>query len=154
MTALFLSKLSLGHFRSHKRAVLELDGRPMAIFGPNGAGKTNILEAISLLSPGRGLRRAKTGDMGRRPEALGWKVAATLESLGRVHEVETWSEAGGPRQTRIDGKQASQVALGRIARILWLVPAMDRLWLEGAEGRRRFLDRVAMSFEPAHAEAV
>ncbi len=151
---LFLSGLRLSHFRSHRRAALELDGRPVAIFGPNGAGKTNILEAISLLSPGRGLRRARAGDMARRPEALGWKVAAGLVSLHQVHEVETWAEAEAPRQTRIDGKPAAQVALGRIARILWLVPAMDRLWLEGAEGRRRFLDRIAMSFEPTHAEVV
>ena len=154
MSRLFLSSLRLSHFRSHKGATLALDGRPVAIYGPNGAGKTNILEAISLLSPGRGLRRAKADEMARRPEALGWKVAGELHSLAQLHEVETWAEPGNARQTRIDGKAAAQVALGRIARILWLVPAMDRLWLEGAEGRRRFLDRMAMSFEPAHADAV
>ncbi len=154
MSRLFLSSLRLGHFRSYKSATLALDGRPVAIYGPNGAGKTNILEAISLLSPGRGLRRAKAEEMARRPEALGWKVAGELHSLAQLHEVETWAELGFARQTRINGKAAAQVALGRIARILWLVPAMDRLWLEGAEGRRRFLDRMAMSFEPAHADAV
>ncbi len=154
MSRLYLSSLRLRQFRSYRRAEMGLDGRPVVIFGANGAGKTNILEAISLLSPGRGLRRAKAGEMARRPEALGWKVAAGLVSLGQVHEVETWAEAEGARQTRIDGKAAAQVALGRIGRILWLVPAMDRLWLEGAEGRRRFLDRIAMSFEPGHAEAV
>jgi len=131
-----------------------LDGRPVAIHGPNGAGKTNVLEAISLLSPGRGLRRARADEMARRPEALGWKVRAAMTSLAQIHEVETWAEAGSARQTRIDGKAAAQVALGRIGRILWLVPAMDRLWLEGAEGRRRFLDRISMSFEPSHADAV
>lgn len=92
--------------------------------------------------------------MARRPEALGWKISATLHSLHQVHEVETWVEQGSARHVRIDGKLAPQVALGRIARILWLVPAMDRLWSDSAEGRRRFLDRIAMSFEPAHADVV
>jgi DNA replication and repair protein RecF len=154
MTKLALSELTLSHFRSHKRAVLDLEPRPMAIFGPNGAGKTNLLEAVSLLSPGRGLRRAGADDLTRRPEALGWKVTAQLQSLHQTHELETWAEAGSPRQLRIDGKAAPQTALGRIARILWLVPSMDRLWIEGADGRRRFLDRATLSFEPLHAEAV
>ncbi|GKY86712.1 DNA replication/repair protein RecF [Sinisalibacter aestuarii] len=154
MTGLFLRELMLSHFRSHKRAVLALDGRPVAIHGRNGAGKTNILEAVSLLSPGRGLRRAVADEIARRPEALGWKVTALLQSLHQLHEVETWAEAGNPRQVKIDDKPAPQVALGRIARVVWLVPVMDRLWTEGAEGRRRFLDRMAMSFEPGHAQAV
>ncbi|WP_019955568.1 DNA replication/repair protein RecF [Yoonia vestfoldensis] len=154
MTRLALSQLTLSHFRSHKRAVLDLDPRPLAIYGPNGAGKTNILEAVSLLSPGRGLRRAGADDLARRPEALGWKITGVLQSLYQVHEVESWAETGQPRQLRIDGKTAPQVALGRIARVLWLVPAMDRLWIEGADGRRRFLDRATLSFEPSHADAV
>lgn len=154
MSQLALTELSLSHFRSHKRAAMEMDARPLAIYGPNGAGKTNILEAVSLLSPGRGLRRAGADDLARRPEALGWKIKAVLQSLHQTHEIETWAEAGNPRQLRIDGKTAPQTALGRIARILWLVPSMDRLWIEGAEGRRRFLDRATLSFEPTHAEAV
>jgi len=107
-----------------------------------------------MLSPGRGIRRASASDMTRRPEGLGWKVSAELRSHDRLHEIETWSENGAARQLRIDGKTASQVALGRISRVLWLIPSMDRLWIEGAEGRRRFLDRATMSFLPAHAEAV
>ena len=91
--------------------------------------------------------------MVRRPEALGWKLRGEVASLAQVHEVETWSERGAARQVRIDEKSASQVALGRIARVLWLIPAMDRLWIEGAEGRRRFLDRMTLSFFPEHAEA-
>lgn len=154
MAKLALSELTLSHFRSHKRATVILDGRPMAIYGPNGAGKTNLLEAVSLLSPGRGMRRAGADDLARRPEALGWKITAILRSLHQTHELETWAEAGNPRQLRIDGKAAPQVALGRVGRILWLVPSMDRLWIEGAEGRRRFLDRATLSFEPTHAEAV
>lgn len=151
---LALRELTLSHFRSHKLARLSLDGRPVVLHGQNGAGKTNILEAISMLSPGRGLRRAALDEMIRKPEAVGWKISAVLQSLHQVHEVETWLEAGSSRQVRIDGKAAAQVALGRIARIVWLVPVMDRLWVEGAEGRRRFLDRMTMSFEPGHADAV
>ncbi|NNK16564.1 MAG: DNA replication/repair protein RecF [Sulfitobacter sp.] len=152
MASLHLSQLTLSHFRSHKRAVIDCDARPVAIYGPNGAGKTNILEAVSLLSPGRGLRRSSAEDMTRRPEALGWKITGILHSLHQVHELEIWSEGGAARQTRIDSKIAPQTALGRIARVLWLIPAMDRLWIEGAEGRRRFLDRMTLSFLPDHAE--
>lgn len=154
MSGLELRQLTLSHFRSHRAARLELDGRPVAIYGANGAGKTNILEAVSLLSPGRGLRRATADEMGRQPEALGWKITGVLQSMGQMHEIETWAEPGSGRQVRIDGKAAAQIALGRISRVVWLVPAMDRLWIEGAEGRRRFLDRMTMSFEPRHAEAV
>lgn len=150
---LALNELTLSHFRSHKVARLVTDPRPLAIHGPNGAGKTNILEAVSLFSPGRGMRRASAEDMTRRPEALGWKLTGVVQSLDRVHEIEIWSEGGAARQVRIDGKAASQLALGRIARVLWLIPSMDRLWIEGAEGRRRFLDRMVLSFDPGHAEA-
>ncbi|MEO0829767.1 MAG: DNA replication/repair protein RecF [Pseudomonadota bacterium] len=154
MSGLSIGKLRMSHFRSHKIAELEPDGRPIALFGPNGAGKTNLLEAVSLLSPGRGLRRAATEDLARRPERLGWKIAANVSSLGMVHEIETWAEPGQSRSVKIDGKTAPQVALGRLARMLWLVPSMDRLWIEGAEGRRRFLDRMTLSFVPSHGEAV
>lgn len=144
----------MSHFRSHKRTGLGFDGRPVVIHGANGAGKTNILEAISLLSPGRGLRRAAPEEIARRPEALGWKLKAEVISLMDAHEIETdWQGAGG-RGVLIDGKTAPQAALGRIMRILWLVPAMDRLWIEAAEGRRRFLDRMTLSFEPGHSDAV
>ena len=130
------------------------DGRPVALVGPNGAGKTNILEAVSLLSPGRGLRRAAAEDLGRRPEAVGWKISARVAGIAADHDIETGAEPGEPRSLRIDGKPAPQTSLGRILRILWLVPAMDRLWIEAAEGRRRFLDRLTLSFAPDHAEAV
>lgn len=147
-------ELTLSHLRSHRRTVLSLDARPVAIFGPNGAGKTNLLEAVSLLSPGRGLRRAAAEDLIRRPEDLGWKVTAVLKSGGALHEVETEAQPGQSRAVRIDGKTAPQMALSQLARIVWLIPAMDRLWIEGADGRRRFLDRIAMSFVPSHGQAV
>ncbi|MCR9148310.1 MAG: DNA replication/repair protein RecF [Rhodobacteraceae bacterium] len=153
MTTAFVSRLTVSHFRSHKTARLAPDARPVAVFGPNGAGKTNILEAVSLLSPGRGLRRAAASDMARRPEALGWKMRAEVITPEGHSEIETWSDAGAARQVRRDGKPVSQTALGRTIRVLWLIPAMDRLWIEGADGRRRFLDRIALSFFPDHADA-
>ncbi|WP_103257646.1 DNA replication/repair protein RecF [Tabrizicola aquatica] len=152
MGGLAIRTLALSHFRSHKAQRLQFDGRPVAIVGRNGAGKTNILEAISLLSPGRGLRRAAAEDLARRPEALGWKISASVSGLAATHEVDTWAEPGESRQVRIDGKAATQGSLGRVLRILWLVPAMDRLWIEAAEGRRRFLDRLTLSFFPEHGE--
>ena len=152
MGGLAIETLALTHFRSHRSTRLAFDGRPVAITGPNGAGKTNILEAVSLLSPGRGLRRAAAEDLARRPESLGWKITATVQGLSAAHELETWAEPGEARQVRIDGKAATQASLGRILRVLWLVPAMDRLWIESAEGRRRFLDRMTLSFFPEHAE--
>lgn len=146
---MILSGLRLSHFRSYLRAEMAFDGQPVAIFGANGAGKTNILEAISLLSPGRGLRRAAAEDFMRRPEEIGWKIGADLGG----HEVETFAEGAGPRAVRIDGKVAAQAVLSRLVRMLWLVPVMDRLWLEAPEGRRRFLDRVVLTFRPGHGEA-
>ncbi|MDF1855934.1 DNA replication/repair protein RecF [Pseudooceanicola sp.] len=152
MAGLYLTELALSHFRSHRRAEIALDGRPVAIWGPNGAGKTNLIEAVSLFSPGRGLRRAAAEEMARRPEALGWQLRGLLRSTSQLHEIEISAEPGAARQLRIDGKAATQAVLGRIARVLWLVPSMDRLWIEGADGRRRFLDRMTLSFLPGHAE--
>jgi DNA replication and repair protein RecF len=154
VSGLVIRALGLSHFRSHRATRLEFDGRPVALHGPNGAGKTNILEAVSLLSPGRGIRRALGEDLARRPEAIGWKVTAELQGLTGSHVVETFAQGREARVVRIDDKPATQAALGRILRVLWLVPAMDRLWIEAAEGRRRFLDRMTLSFFPDHGEAV
>ena len=90
----------------------------------------------------------------RCPEAIGWKVTAQITGGGPDHEVVLSAEPNQPRLTQIDGKTAAQTALARLLRIIWLVPAQDRLWIEGADGRRRFLDRIALSFFPEHAEAV
>ena len=130
---------------------MESDARSVVLFGANGAGKTNILEALSLLSPGRGLRRAGAEELAQAPGEHGWKVSAVVRAGEDLIEIETGAEPGQPRHVRIDGKAVPQVALGRAMRVVWLVPSMDRLWIEGAEGRRRFLDRVAMSFDPGHA---
>ncbi|RED18460.1 DNA replication/repair protein RecF [Pontivivens insulae] len=148
-----ITSLKLSMFRSHKLSEIDVDARPIAIHGPNGAGKTNILEAISMLSPGRGLRRVPVGDLSRAPERLGWQVRAGIEADG-PREIVTRLQGEGSRTVEIDGKTAPQTALAKLLRIVWLVPSMDRLWLDGASERRRFLDRMSMSFFPDHAEAV
>lgn len=150
---LTITHLELSHFRSHVHTEVLLDGRPVAIFGPNGAGKTNLIEAVSLLSPGRGLRRAAAAELARTPEQIGWKVTADMVGPSGSHGIETLSEGAG-RKVVLDGKPAPQAALGGILRILWLTPAMDRLWTEGAGDRRRYLDRIVMSLIPDHGDTV
>lgn len=150
---LHLATLSLAQFRSYSHAALGFDGRPVVLIGANGAGKTNLLEAVSMLSPGRGLRGAASADMARRPGTLGWRLRACLVRGSETVEVVLTGEPEGRRRIEIDGRTETQTRLGQLVPMLWLTPAMDRLWLEGAEGRRRFIDRAALSFEPAHAEA-
>ena len=127
-----------------------MTGRPVAIFGRNGVGKTNILEAISLLSPGRGIRNAKPYDISRKPEDLGWKIIAKLQNNEQIFEVETFLNSGSSRVVKIDEKIQTQISLSKNYKILWLSPLMDRLWIEGAEGRRKFLDRMTLNFIPDH----
>ena len=98
--------------------------------------------------------RATATDMVRKPENLGWKIKAVVRLYDRIFEIETWSESGNARKVRIDDKPVTQIALGKIVRVLWLIPAMDRLWTDAAEGRRRFLDRMTLSFNSDHAENV
>ena len=150
---LYLSVLRLAQFRSHRRTEAVFDGRPVVLTGPNGAGKTNLLEAISLLSPGRGLRRAGADELARAAVGAGWQIEAELRRGSDWHEVSTGAAPGQPRTTRIDGKASPQAALGRLAAMVWLTPVMDRLWIEAPEGRRRFLDRLTLAFTPGHAEA-
>lgn len=154
MSRLLVTSLRLSHFRSYRSASLEVS-RGLAVFhGLNGAGKTNLLEAVSLLSPGRGFRRARPDDMSRRPEGIGWKVSARVLRGDDSHEIDTVFRDGGSRAVSVDGASATQVSLGGVVRLLWLVPSMDRLWVEGADGRRQFLDRMTLSFFPDHAAAV
>ena len=129
---------------------MAMSGGSVVIHGKNGAGKTNILEAISLLAPGRGIRNAKSNDISRIPESLGWKVKATLEHRNQIHEIETYVDNKSLRIVKIDEKIQSQISLSKIYRMLWLSPSMDRLWIEGADGRRKFLDRMTLNFIPEH----
>jgi DNA replication and repair protein RecF len=153
VSGLYLASLSLAQFRSYAAVRLAFDGRSVVLWGPNGAGKTNILEAVSLLSPGRGLRGSQAGELARAPGALGWRIRAAVIGDDVCSEIVLTGEAGGRRRVEVDGKAETQAALGRLVPMLWLTPAMDRLWIEGAEGRRRFIDRAALSFVPGHAQA-
>lgn len=156
-------KLSLTDFRSYASLKLDCDIRPAVLTGPNGAGKTNLLEAISFLLPGRGLRRARLTDVTRSdagdvlPGGIRWAVAATLDTATGPTEIGTGFEAtddgedGGRRVSRMNGAPArSQSALGEVFAAVWLVPEMDRLFMEGASARRRFLDRLVAAFDAAH----
>jgi DNA replication and repair protein RecF len=161
-----VTRLVLTDFRNYRSARLDLEaapvGSPVVLTGPNGAGKTNLLEAVSFLSPGRGLRRARLGDIDRReaagePGNSGWAVAATVATCRGEIRIGTGREAeGGERRLiRIDGEPArSQASLGECLSVLWLTPQMDRLFVEGPGGRRRFLDRLVLGLDPAHATRV
>lgn len=149
---LALSTLRLIAFRSYARADLALGPGVVALAGPNGAGKTNILEAVSLLAPGRGLRRAQPLEFARAQSGIGWAVSARMDTPGDPVTLWTGAEAEARRTAKRDDKAVSVLSLGRIARILWLTPALDRVFVEGPAERRRFLDRIALSFAPDHAE--
>jgi DNA replication and repair protein RecF len=155
-----LRRLTLTDFRSYDRAALALDGRPVFLFGPNGAGKTNLLEAISFLIPGRGLRNAAIAEVGRREPAeaqgLAWAVAAELEGPDGLVRIGTGLEsAASPRRSvRIEGEPAQPGRLAELVRLVWLTPREDRLFLEAASERRRFFDRLVFAGEPGHAVQV
>lgn len=151
------TRLSLSNFRSYERAELALDGRPVFLVGPNGAGKTNLLEAISLFTPGRGLRGAVGAELGRRMpgEAQGraWAVAAIIAQDGEPVRLGTGVESAGAarRTVRLEGEPVPPGRLADHQRQVWLTPAQDRLFLEGAGDRRRFFDRLVFAAEPGHA---
>jgi len=152
-------RLTLTDFRCYSFLRLEVDSRPVVLTGANGAGKTNILEALSFLAPGRGMRRARLAEVARRGAGSDapWAVAARLERGAGLDsasiDIGTGREAGSERRlVRIDGQPArSQAALSEVASALWLTPAMDRLFSDGAAGRRRFLDRLVLGLDPQHA---
>jgi DNA replication and repair protein RecF len=144
-----VSRLSLTDFRSYASASLEPGPGFVLLFGENGAGKTNLLEAVSLLSPGRGLRGAALSEMARNGGAGGFAVAARLGDV----EIGTGTQRIAPerRQVRVNGASASVNTLSEWLSVLWLTPAMDRLFTGSAGDRRRFLDRLVLALEPAHA---
>jgi DNA replication and repair protein RecF len=144
-----VSRLALTEFRSYPAALIEPGPGFVLLSGENGAGKTNLLEAVSLLSPGRGLRGAPLSEMGRIGGTGGFAVAARL---GQV-EIGTGTQAAAPerRQVRINGAPASVNSLSEWLSILWVTPAMDRLLMGSAGDRRRFLDRLVLALEPSHA---
>ena len=146
--------MSLTDFRSYDRADIEFDGRPVAISGENGAGKTNILEAISLIGPGRGVRGARLDELPRIGGSGAWAVSARVDDGEDIRRFGVGVEAARPqkRVCRIDDASASGPgAFSEHLRFLWLTPAMDRLFMEGASERRRFLDRMTLAHDGAHA---
>jgi len=160
---LAVRQLRLTDFRNYRQLRLDCDRTPVVLVGANGAGKTNLLEALSFLAPGRGLRRARLDEVCRRSrsddtDAIAWAVAATLDTPeGRV-TIGTGLEPGRSegsllrRVVRIDGRPAaSQTALGLHVAAVWLTPQLDRLFLDGASDRRRFLDRLVTALHPEHA---
>jgi len=152
-TAFYVSRLAMTSFRSYDAAEVVSDGRPLAFWGPNGAGKTNILEALSLLAPGRGLRGAKLGDAMRRAngnEPRAWAVAARVRTGGDEVALRTGVDVHERRDVRIDGEKAAPGDLGDHVRLLWLTPAMDRLFTDTPGARRRFLDRMALGLSAEH----
>ena len=150
MTA--LTRLSLTDFRNYASLSLNLDGRHVCLFGANGAGKTNLLEAVSQLGPGRGLRSATLPEMVRKDAPGSWTVAATLSNDQKIGvALETGS--GAKRNVRIDGASATASDLADLVRIVWLTPSMDSVFRGGASDRRRFLDRQVMAHVPSHGRA-
>jgi len=158
LSVLRLTRLILQDFRSYPALDQDFTGRLLVIGGRNGVGKTNLLEAISLLGPGRGLRAARGSDLPRRDGGapLSWAVAGHFEGPAGPVTLGTGAEAGQERRSfRLDGASIrNQAELSRHVAALWLTPQMDRLFQESASGRRRFLDRLVWSLEPTHARDV
>ena len=144
-----VSRLSLTDFRSYAAAALEPGPGFVLLFGENGAGKTNLLEAVSMLTPGRGLRGAAPSEIARKDGSGAWAAAAKLGEI----DIGTGTQANAPerRQVRINGAPASVNSLSEWLNVLWLTPAMDRLFTGSAGDRRRFLDRLVLALEPSHA---
>jgi DNA replication and repair protein RecF len=152
--AMSVVRLVLTDFRGYARARLAIEPGPVVLVGPNGAGKTNLLEALSFLAPGKGLRRAKLSEIDRRG-GHAWALAATVIGPAGEFDVGTGrdadSESGERRHVRIDGAPAkSQQDLSERLAVAWLTPQMDRLFADAASGRRRFLDRLVTGFDPGH----
>lgn len=158
MTTLSLSSLSLHHFRNYEHARLDVSPAPVVLFGHNGAGKTNLLEAISLLVPGRGLRRARLHDL-IHTRHHDWAVVAYAHGLQGEVMIGTGRDPEAMEQekrlVKIDGKMTkSQAELAQHISVLWLTPQMEQLFLDGTSEGRKFLDRLVYSFDADHASHV
>ena len=159
--AVRLGRLTLTDFRNYAALRLETEGLPLVLTGPNGSGKTNLLEAISLLAPGRGFRGAPFEELLRRGSA-GFAVAADIDGpQGRIaagtafHRDQAPDHGSGQRQVKLAGRPCKgSGALAQHARILWLTPSMDRLFSGPPGDRRRFLDGLVAAFDPAHSVRV
>lgn len=146
-----LARITLSTFRNHRETTFDKAGAFNLLVGPNGAGKTNVLEAISLLSPGRGLRRAALAEMAAHEGPGGFAVGATL-SGPEGQRIGTATDPAKPnrRRVRIEGADATASAMAEWLSIGWLTPAMDALFTASAGERRRYMDRLALALDPAH----
>ncbi len=148
-----IARLALTDVRSHAALTLEAQPGLVVLTGENGAGKTNILEAVSLLVPGRGLRGAGLGEVARVGGAGGFSIAARVLAAGGAVELGTGTQPAAPerRVVRVNGAARPAAALAEWLSVVWLTPAMDRLFVEAPSGRRRFLDRLVLALYPEHA---
>ncbi|MBA3813189.1 MAG: DNA replication/repair protein RecF [Alphaproteobacteria bacterium] len=152
-----VERLSLSHFRCYEIFSVSLDTRPVILTGPNGAGKTNLLESLSFLIPGRGLRRSSLSEVRRHGSTDPWAISIQLQDEEEQIHIGTGLDPESPdserRITKINGEKVkSQSSLTEWVSVLWLTPQMDRLFLEGSQGRRRFLDRLVYGFDSGHAQ--
>ena len=161
MTAAAIRRLTLSNFRSYHAASLDVSGNLVVLTGPNGAGKTNLVEAVSLLVPGRGLRRATLEEVAFTEGDGAWAVAAEVEGMLGLATLGTGIEPPGPddvaraRQCRIDREPvASAAAFADHLRVIWLTPAMDQLFVGPGSERRRFLDRLVLAVDAEHTGRV
>src|ERR1700758_5505377 len=160
MTPSRIHRLTLTQFRNYRGASLETDRDMVALVGPNGAGKTNCLEAISFLSPGRGLRRATLEDVADNQGDGSWAVAAEVEGALGLATLGTGidapiGEASVTRRCRIDREPVGSAAtFGDHLRMVWLTPAMDGLFMGAASERRRFFDRLVLAIDSEHSSRV
>ncbi|WP_297736001.1 DNA replication/repair protein RecF [uncultured Maricaulis sp.] len=149
-------RLRLTGFRSYADLDLELSAAPVALFGENGAGKTNLLEALSFLAPGRGLRSAGADGVARKSGndvAAEWAVFAEADTRDGGYRLGVGARGSARRETRIDGEPAAQNALARLLPMIWLTPAQDRLFAGPRADRLKFFDRLVHAADPAHADA-
>ncbi|MFM2422251.1 MAG: hypothetical protein RL291_781 [Pseudomonadota bacterium] len=159
---LAVTRLKLQDFRSYGALALDVAPRSVVLVGPNGAGKTNLLEAVSLLSAGQGLRRAPFAELGRLSGTGGWSIHATLETPEGPREIGTGQAAGLVTQSdrigrtvRLDGSTyKSSGILADVIEMVWVTPAMDGLFTGPAGERRRFLDRLILCFDPSYRTRV
>jgi DNA replication and repair protein RecF len=156
-----IRRLTLTNFRNYHSAHIEVGRGPIVLVGPNGAGKTNLIEAISFLAPGRGLRRATLAEVAFSEGDGSWAASAVVEgalgiaSLGTGIEAPTGNQPAVSRKCRIDREPVSSAsAFADHVRVTWLVPAMDGLFSGPASERRRFLDRLVLAVDPAHGARV
>ena len=162
MTAAYIRRLSLTNFRSYHAAQVTLDrAGPVVLTGANGAGKTNLIEAVSLFAPGRGLRRATMEELAFAEGDGGWAISAEIEGmlglgmLGTGIDPPADEESSPTRRYRVDREPVSSAtAFADHLRVVWLTPAMDPLFNGPASERRRFLDRLVLAVDAQHASRV